>query len=93
MDIVLTPDQEVLVRHAIETGRFRRQEDAVKEALALWAERERNRAAFLASLDEADASAARGEGRVVTSESMHDLVEEVHQRGLDRIAPDKPSRA
>jgi len=91
MDVVLTPDQEVLVRQAIETGRFRREEDAVQEALALWAERERNRAAFLASLDEAEASAARGEGRVVSPESMRELVEEIHQRGLARHSADKSS--
>jgi hypothetical protein len=40
---------------AIESGPFRRAEDAVEEALSL-------RAEFLAALDEAEASRARGEG-------------------------------
>ena len=44
MEVRLTPDQEAFVRHAIESGRFHRAEDAVEEALLLWEERERKRA-------------------------------------------------
>ena len=89
MEVHLTPDQQAFVRDAIESGRLAREEDAVKEALALWEERERTRAEFLATLDQAEASLARGEGRVITQESMRDLAEEVHQRGLARLAADK----
>jgi hypothetical protein len=35
MEVQLTPDQEGFVRQAIQTGRLRREEEAVKEALAL----------------------------------------------------------
>jgi putative addiction module CopG family antidote len=48
MEVHLTPDQEAFVRQAIQRGRLRHEEDAVKEALALWEERERARADFLA---------------------------------------------
>jgi len=89
MEVRLTPDQEVFVRQAIESGRLLRVEDAVEEALSLWEERERKRAELLATLDEAEASLARGEGRVITQESMRDLAEEVHQRGLVRLAAEK----
>jgi Arc/MetJ-type ribon-helix-helix transcriptional regulator len=34
----LSPDQEAFIRQAIDTGRFRREEDAVEEAMLLWAE-------------------------------------------------------
>ena len=91
MEVHLTPDQQAFVREAIESGRLVREEDAVKEALALWEERERTRAEFLATLDQAEASLARGEGRVITQESMRDLAEEVHHRGLARLAADKPA--
>jgi Arc/MetJ-type ribon-helix-helix transcriptional regulator len=47
------------VREAIESGRLRREEDAVQEALSLWEERERLRAELLAGVDEAEASLAR----------------------------------
>jgi putative addiction module CopG family antidote len=89
MEVHLTPDQEAFIRQAIESGRLQHQEDAVKEALALWEERERTRAEILASLDEAEASLARGEGRVITHQSMRELAEEVHQRGLARLAAEE----
>src|SRR5271167_2288712 len=86
MEVRLTPDQEAFVRQAIESGRFHRAEDAVEEALSLWEERERKRAEFLATLDDAKASLARGEGRVITQQSMRALAEEVKQRGKARLA-------
>jgi Arc/MetJ-type ribon-helix-helix transcriptional regulator len=89
MEVRLTPDQQAFIRQASESGRFQREEDAVQEALALWEERERTRAEILASLDEAEASLARGEGREITHESMRELAEEVHQRGLARLAAEK----
>jgi putative addiction module CopG family antidote len=86
MEVHLTSDQEAFIRQAIESGRFRDPEDAVQEALSLWEGRERKRAEFLASLDEADASLARGEGRTITQESMRELAEEVKRRGQTRLA-------
>ena len=73
MEVHLTPDQQAFVRQAIESGRLQREEDAVKEALSLWEERERRRAEILSAVDEAEASLARGEGRIITQESMREL--------------------
>jgi Arc/MetJ-type ribon-helix-helix transcriptional regulator len=86
MQIDLTPEQSEFIRIAIETGRLQRPEDAVQEALTLWVERERRREEILAAIDEAEASLARGEGRIITRESMRELAEQVHQRGLARLA-------
>ena len=47
----------------------------------MWEERERQRAEFLLTLDDARASLARGEGRVITQESMQSLASEVKERG------------
>ncbi len=91
MEVTLTPDQEAFVRQAIATGRLERLEDAVKEALSLWEERERRRAEFIATLDDAKAALARGEGRVITEQSMHELAEEVQQRGRARLASEQQS--
>ena len=82
----LTPDQQALVRQAIESGRLHHEEEAIQEALSLWEERERARAEILAAVDVAEASLARGEGRIITQEAMRELAEEVHQRGLARLA-------
>jgi putative addiction module CopG family antidote len=88
MEVRLTPDQEAFVRRAIEAGRFGRAEDAVEEALSLWEERERKRAEFLTTLDDAKASIARGEGQVITQQSMLDLATDVKRRGRSRLAAD-----
>ena len=89
MEVQLTPDQEAFVRQAIESGRLRREEDAVKEALCLWEERERTRAEILAAVDDAEASLALGEGRIITQESMHELAGEVKRRGRARLAAEQ----
>jgi len=89
MEVQLTRDQRAFARQAIESGRIRREEDAVKEALLLWEERERTRAEILAAVDEAEASLARGEGRIVTQESMRELAEEVKRRGRARLAAEQ----
>jgi len=91
MEVQLTPDQKAFARQAIDSGRLRREEDAVKEALALWEERERGRAEILAAIDEAEASLARGEGRAITQESMRKLAQQVTQRGRARLAAERKS--
>ncbi|MFZ0963864.1 MAG: hypothetical protein WAO35_23620 [Terriglobia bacterium] len=85
MDIQLTADQKAFARHAIENGRLHSEQDALQEALALWEERERRRAEFLLTLDDAKASLARGEGRVITPESMRQLAQGVKERGRARL--------
>ena len=92
MNVDLTPDQRAFIRRAIDSGRFRREEEAVQEALALWEERERRRAEVLTALDEAEACLARGEGRPITEESMRALADEVKQRGRSRTAAERSTR-
>jgi Arc/MetJ-type ribon-helix-helix transcriptional regulator len=85
MDVQLTLDQQAFARRAIDSGRLHSEQDAVQEALALWEERERQRAEFLLTLDDARASLARGEGRVITQESTQQLAQEVKERGRARL--------
>jgi putative addiction module CopG family antidote len=86
MEVHLTPDQEAFVRQAIESGRLHRPEDAVEEALRLWEERERTRAEILAAVDLAEASLARGKGRVIaTKQDVRKLANEVNRRGRARL--------
>ena len=47
-------------------------------------------AVVLAAVDEAEASLAGGEGRIITQQSMRDLAGEVKQRGRDRLAAEQP---
>ena len=85
MQVDLTQDQKAFASRAIESGRLRSEEDAVREALALWEARERERAGFLSTLDEARASLLRGEGREVTEESIQQLASDVKARGRARL--------
>ncbi|HUI43559.1 MAG TPA: hypothetical protein VL523_16480 [Terriglobia bacterium] len=81
MEVQLTADQRAFVRQAIESGRLRREEDAVKEALTLWEERERRRLEILVAVDRAEASLAHGEGRrVTTPEDVKELAAGVRRR-------------
>ncbi len=91
MDVTLTSDQRALARQAIESGRLHAEEDVVQEALSLWEERERHRIEFLASLDEAHKSFARGEGRPVTEESMQKLSASIKEQGRARLAAELAS--
>jgi putative addiction module CopG family antidote len=89
MNVELTPDQRAFVQKAVESGRFKREEEAVEEALALWERRERRRLEIIAMIEEAEASLARGEGIEITEESMKALAEETKQRLRRRIAAER----
>ena len=75
----------MFARRAIESGRLHSEQEAVEEALALWEERERQRAEFLLALEDARASLARDEGRILTQDSMRQLAREVKERGRSRL--------
>ena len=85
MEVQLTSDQRAFARSGVEAGRLQSEEDAVREALALWEERERRRVEFRATLGEARASLAHGEGREVTQDSMRQLSADVKERGRARL--------
>ena len=92
MNVELTPDQRAFVQKAVESGRFKREEEAVEEALALWERRERRRLEIIAMIEEAEASLARGEGRVFTKETTPALFAEHKERLRQRVAAaEKPT--
>jgi putative addiction module CopG family antidote len=92
MEVHLTPDQEAFVRQGIASGRFHSEADAVAEALSLWEERERTRADILAAVDAAEASLDRGEGILVTEQSMRELADDVKKRGRVRLEAERAAR-
>lgn len=86
MKIDLSDEQDEFIRRAVEGGRFGSAEEAVQDALALWIERERRREEILAAIDEAEASLARGEGIVLTKETIPEFIEDVKRRAQTRMA-------
>ncbi len=86
MEVEPTADQNAFIRQAIAAGRLHRPEEAVQEALFLWEERERRRLDILASLELAEASLARGEGRRITTRAeTTQLAEDIKRRGMARL--------
>ncbi len=93
MEINPTPEQQALIREAITTGRLHRPEEAVREALSLWEERERRRMQMVAAIEEAEASLARGEGRTITTrEEVALLADDIKRRGMARLAAEQNSK-
>jgi len=93
MEVRLTPDQESFVRQAIKSGRLQRAEEAVEEALRLWEDRERSRAEILSAVDAAEASLARGEGRVITTKrEVREFANDVNRRGRARLGTRRAPR-
>lgn len=96
MHIRLTDVQQALIQQAIAAGRIKAPDDAAREAMALWEEREQRRAAILARIDAAEACLARGDGIAITPEAMRQLAQDVKQRGramLEAGAPPAPLMA
>jgi putative addiction module CopG family antidote len=91
MEVDLTAEQKEFIQLAIASGRLRRAEDAVREALSLWEERERARAEILAAVDAAEDSIARGEGRELTPDSMRELSSNIKERGRLRLETEQKS--
>jgi putative addiction module CopG family antidote len=86
MDVRLSPDQEAFVRQGIAAGRFREPEDAVREALSLWEERERKRLELVAAIEEAEASVVRGEVITInTPEATRELADRIKGAGRQRL--------
>src|SRR5260370_12876579 len=86
MEVPFPDNQKAFVRQAIESGRYSREEDALREALSLWEIRERRLAEILAAIDQAEASFERGEGRrITTREQTAQLADQTKRRGLSPL--------
>jgi putative addiction module CopG family antidote len=92
MEVQLTSDQEAFIRQGIKTGRYAREEEALKEAMLLWEERERSRAGLMAALEVGELSLANGGGRIITEVSMRELATEVKERGRSRLAAERSTK-
>ncbi len=87
MNVELTTEQQAFVRQGMESGRYSKEEDALRDALTLWETRERRRAELLSAVDEAEISFARGEGRKGNAkEELTQLAEDIKRRGFAHLA-------
>jgi putative addiction module CopG family antidote len=88
MQIELTPAQNSFVELGIQEGRFQSRDEAVRQALALWENRERARLELLSSLDAAERALDAGEGEDYSSENLDALVDSVRKRGNAKLDGD-----
>jgi Arc/MetJ-type ribon-helix-helix transcriptional regulator len=77
MEVQLTPDQEALVRVAVESGRLRDADAAAQEAFDLWEKRERRRLELVGLLKDGEADFAAGRFTTYTDETLPRFFEEV----------------
>jgi putative addiction module CopG family antidote len=86
MEIELTPEQDSLVNLGIEQGRFQRREDAVRDAMALWEERERARLELLAELEAGESSFEEDDVVLDSEEAVAAFFEDIKRRGRAKLA-------
>jgi putative addiction module CopG family antidote len=86
MQIDLSPEQISFVDLGIQEGRFRDQEEAVRQALALWEKRERTRIQLLTDIDAGEASFDGTETTLESAEDIQKFVEDIATRGRGRLA-------
>lgn len=80
MQIELTPEQRSFIEFGIKQGRFQSEEEAVREALALWEKRERARAELLQAIEVGERELDAGKGRVVTAGTIEEFGEAIKRR-------------
>lgn len=77
MEVKLTPTQEVLIQRAIEQGRYRSAEHAVRDAMARWEERERQRVDLTTGIARAEAELNSGSYSDYTDDTLPLLADEL----------------
>ena len=90
MEVNLTPRQEVLIQRAIEQGRYRSAEEAVRDAMARWEERERQRIDLTTGIGRAETELKSGSYSDYTDDTLPLLAEEL--KGEAREMRASPSR-
>lgn len=90
MELKLTPSQEVLIQRAIEQGRYRSDEEAVRDAMAQWEERERQRIDLTTETGRAEAELKSGSYRDYTDDTLPLLAEELKREARELRATLQP---
>lgn len=86
MEIELTPEQDSLVNLGIEQGRLQRREDAVRDAMVLWEDRERARIELLAELEAGDSEPEENDIVLGSDEAVAAFFEDIKKRGRAKLA-------
>ena len=83
MEVKLTPNQEALIQRAIEQGRYQSPEDALRDAIERWEERERQRIDLTTGIGRAEMDMKAGLFTDYTDETLALLAEELKQEARE----------
>jgi antitoxin ParD1/3/4 len=81
VNVTLTPQLEELVKHMVESGLYRSPQEVIDAAIHLLDERNRKLAALRADVQKGLDQLARGEYTEYTDDTLHELFDEVSERG------------
>ena len=90
MEVTLTPSQEVLIQRAIEQGRYGSAEEAVRDAMARWEERERQRIDLTTDLGRAELELKSGGYSDYTDDTLPLLAQELKREAREMRASSQP---
>jgi putative addiction module CopG family antidote len=86
MEVKLTPAQEVLIQRAIEQGRYRSAEEAVRDAMFRWEEHERRRIDLTTDIGRAETELKSGSYTDYTDDTLPLLAEELKREAREMRA-------
>jgi putative addiction module CopG family antidote len=86
MEVQLTPSQEVLIERALEQGRYHSAEEVVREAMARWEERERQRIDVTTDIGRAETDLKSGWFSDYTDDTLPLLAEELKREAREMLA-------
>lgn len=77
MEVKLTADQEFFIQRAVEQGRYRSAEEAVRDAMTRWEEQERQRVELTTDVGRAETDLKSGRYSDYTDDTLPVLAEEL----------------
>lgn len=81
MEVNLSPEQAAFIEQIVRAGRFASADEAIREALGLLEEHERDLEEIRAGVDEGDRDYAEGRFTEYTDETLPQLFEEIRREG------------
>lgn len=89
MTVLLTREQEALIKEHLSTGRYASEDEVIGEALALLKHHEKTLEKLHADINEGLEDLAQGRYITYTDETLGEFFEDVKKRGRERLAAKK----
>jgi len=87
MEVHLTPEQQALIRYAVQSGRLHGEDEALQEADCSMGSTGTGTCRDADAIAQAEASIALGKGRIISDTNA--LADEIKRRGRARLADER----